>query len=150
MSYYLDLCEHLNRLDNVCDTLVQYNPNLVTWSSWKTRSLTFEGAKCFGKCPNLTELDLGWCLIGTDPGDCLEKIAFGCRLLRRLIISEWRGVHDYLLQPVLLNCKELNQLDLLGIKNITSELCEQALVLLPKLRLLEISFCDLIRQDEVI
>lgn len=59
------------------------------------------------------------------------------------------GVHDHLLMPIILNCKNLNQLDLLGIINITSELCEQALVLLPKLRLLEISYCDLIRQDQV-
>lgn len=51
--------------------------------------------------------------------------------------------------PIILSCKELSQLDLMGIKNITSELCEKALFLLPKLRLLDISFCDGVIQDEV-
>lgn len=46
-------------------------------------------------------------------------------------------------------CKELTQLDLLGIKNISADVCEKALLLLPKLRLLDISFCNSIRQDEV-
>lgn len=67
----------------MCDILVKYNPNLITWSSWKTKSLTYEGVKCFKNCPYLKELDLGWCLLSTDPGDCLEKIANGCRNLTR-------------------------------------------------------------------
>lgn len=51
--------------------------------------------------------------------------------------------------PIILSCKELSQLDLMGIKNISAELCEKALFLLPKLRLLDISFCDGVRRDEV-
>ncbi|KAJ8933995.1 hypothetical protein NQ314_013630, partial [Rhamnusium bicolor] len=83
----LDLCENLFRLDQVVETVVNYNRNLTTWSSWKTLSLTADGVKLFRDCPRITDLDLGWCLINKDPGDCLEHIADGCRLLKRYILD---------------------------------------------------------------
>ncbi|KAJ8968519.1 hypothetical protein NQ317_004395 [Molorchus minor] len=145
----VDLCENLMALDQVAEVVEKHNKFLTTWSSWKVVTFTSEGIKNFGKCPYLTELDLGWCLMSTDPGDCLEIIADGCRQLKRLILSEWRGLNDHLLMSIIMNCKELTQLDLLGIKNITANLCEKALLMLPKLRLLDISFCESVRQDEV-
>ncbi|XP_018566119.1 F-box/LRR-repeat protein 4 [Anoplophora glabripennis] len=145
----IDLCENLFFLDQVVETVVNYNKNLVTWSSWKTLSLTADGVKLFRECRDLRELDLGWCLINKDPGDCLEHVADGCKQLKRLILSGWRGLNDHLITPAVLMCKELSQLDLLGIKNISVDVCEKALLLLPKLRLLDISFCNSIRQDEV-
>lgn len=78
-----DLCEKLVNLDQVVATVTEYNNNLRTWSSWKTCSLTAEGVRHFGKCPNIHELDLGWCLIYKDPGDCLTRIAEGCPQLKR-------------------------------------------------------------------
>ncbi|CAH1967496.1 unnamed protein product [Acanthoscelides obtectus] len=145
----IDLCEHLTNLDIVVEAAADYNPKLTCWSSWKTLSLTAEGVKKFGKFPLMKELDLGWCLINKDPGDCLRYIVDGCPHLSRLILSEWRGLNDHLIIPLIMTCKELTQLDIFGIKNITAELCEKALLYLPKLRLLDISFCDSIRQDEV-
>lgn len=70
-------------------------------------------------------------------------------LYNRLIICGWRGVSDHSLLPILINCKNLSQLDLLGIKSITADVCETALMHLPKLRLLEVSFCDSIRNEQV-
>ncbi|XP_066245198.1 F-box/LRR-repeat protein 4 [Euwallacea similis] len=145
----LDLCERLVLMDSVVEAVTMYNKKLRTWSSWKTVSFTSEGVRKFSTCENLEELDLGWCLMNRGPGDCLKEIAGGCKKLRRLILSEWRGVTDQQLMSIVLSCKELSQLDLIGIKNISSELCEKALFLLPKLRLLDISFCDGVRQHEV-
>lgn len=79
----LDLCENLERLDQVAETVAEFNRNLVSWSSWKTSSITSIGVKYLTNCPYLRELDLGWCLILSDPGDCLESIAAGCKDLRR-------------------------------------------------------------------
>ncbi|CAH1115917.1 unnamed protein product [Phaedon cochleariae] len=145
----IDLCENLSRLDQVVETLVDHNREITTWSSWKTLSLTADGVRRFGQCPTIRELDLGWCMISKDPGNCLSFIAEGCPQLKRLILSEWRGLNDHLLLPVVRSCKELTQLDFMGIKNISGDICEKALLLLPKLRLLDISFCDSIRHDEV-
>lgn len=64
-------------------------------------------------------------------------------------MSGWRGVSDNLLMPIIQNCKKLEQIDLLGIKNITGEVCEMALSTLPNLKLLDISFCDSIEEEKV-
>lgn len=82
-SFFLDLCENLFFLDQVVETVVNYNKKLVAWSSWKTLSLTADGVKSFRECRDLKELDLGWCLINKDPGDCLEQVASGCKQLKR-------------------------------------------------------------------
>ncbi|XP_057670051.1 F-box/LRR-repeat protein 4-like isoform X1 [Diorhabda carinulata] len=145
----LDLCENIQRLDQVVDTAVEYNKKLSTWSSWKTFSLTAEGVKQLSNCHNLTELDLGWCFVNKDPGNCLNYIAEGCPKLKRLILSEWRGLTDNLIAPILKSCKELTQLDFLGIKNISSQICEKALMSLPKLQLLDLYYCDSISMEEV-
>lgn len=83
------------------------------------------------------------------PGDCLEKIALGCPDLKRLILCCWRGLNDQLLLPIVLYSKNLAQLSLKGIKMITAEVCEKAFVNLPKLRLIDLNFCDSIRDDQV-
>lgn len=114
----------------------------------------------------LQELDFGCCLLLSDPGNCLERIALGCKDLRRyscycslfhllrcsfrLIISRWCGVTDNLLQPIIQHCKNLEQLNLLGIEDITSDICEKALVSLQNLELLDVSFCYSIRNEQVL
>ncbi|CAG9773135.1 unnamed protein product [Ceutorhynchus assimilis] len=145
----LDLCEKLVLVDQIVETVAMFNKKLKTWRSWKSFYFTPDGIRKFGLCQNLEELDLGWCLIDRDPGDCLLSIANGCKRLKRLILSEWRGLSEQLLMPVILSCKELTQIDLIGIKTITADVCENALFRLPKLRLLDISFCDGVRQSEV-
>lgn len=89
---------------------------------------------------------------------CESKNLFDCLLLwitinylhfYRLIISRWRGVTDHSLRSIIQNCKNLSQLDLVGIKNITGDVCEKALVYLKDLELLEVSFCDGIRNEQV-
>nr|XP_971231.2 PREDICTED: F-box/LRR-repeat protein 4 [Tribolium castaneum] len=145
----LDFCENIERLDQIVETVASYNKNLRTWSSFKTTTLV-SGGLHFARCTNLRELDLGWCFLFAHPGDCLEKIAANCRHLKRLIISQWRGVNDQMLLPVVTCCKDLRQLDLLGIKSITGDICERALVSLSHLKLLDISFCDSISDDQVL
>ncbi|KAF5269624.1 hypothetical protein FQR65_LT05963 [Abscondita terminalis] len=144
----IDFCDYLEALDQVAETVSIYNPYLVCWSSWKTLSFTSEGIGHLAKCSSLRELDLGWCLILNEPANCLEKVSVGCKDLRRLIISGWRGVNDHLLLPLIRSCKQLTQLDLLGIKNISSDICVRILASLPELKLLDISFCDLIKVEQ--
>uniref|UniRef100_A0A1Y1LT99 F-box domain-containing protein n=3 Tax=Photinus pyralis TaxID=7054 RepID=A0A1Y1LT99_PHOPY len=146
----LDLCELLERLDEVTEVISVFNPNLVMWSSWKTHSITSDGVKFLARCSSLRELDLGWCLLLNDPGNSLERIASNCKHLRRLILCGWRGVNDQLLLPIIRSCKEIRELDLLGMKNISVDICERILSSLPNLRLLDISFCDLIKPEQVV
>ncbi|XP_044272670.1 F-box/LRR-repeat protein 4-like isoform X2 [Tribolium madens] len=146
----LDFCENIVQLDQIVETVANHNRSLRTWSSFKTTTLTPSGGLHFSRCANLRELDLGWCFLFAHPGDCLERIAANCPHLKRLIISQWRGVNDQMLLPVVTNCKDLTLLDLLGIKSITGEICERALVSLSHLKLLDISFCDSISDNQVL
>lgn len=79
------MCSNLKRLDNITEIVSQCNRNLVTWSSWKIERMTAIGVRNLAKCNRLRELDLGWCFISSDPEDCLEHIAQGCKDLRRYV-----------------------------------------------------------------
>lgn len=46
-----------------------------------------------------------------------------------------------MLRPIILNCRELEQLDVSSVAGITSDLIEEALLRLPNLKLLELSYC---------
>jgi F-box/leucine-rich repeat protein 4 len=145
----LDFCEHVELLDQVVETATIFNKNLITWSSFKATTLTHTGGMLFARFTKLRELDLGWCFLLTHPGDSMMIIADGCRDLKRLILSQWRGANDQMLLFVISCCKKLTQLDLLGINGITGDFCEEALRTLPDLKLLEISFCDRIQDEQV-
>jgi F-box/leucine-rich repeat protein 4 len=146
----LDFCEHVELLDQVVETATIFNKNLITWSSFKATTLTHTGGMLFARFTKLRELDLGWCFLLTHPGDSMMIIADGCRDLKRLILSQWRGANDQMLLFVISCCKKLTQLDLLGINGITGDFCEEALRTLPDLKLLEISFCDRIQDEQVL
>ncbi|XP_028130529.1 F-box/LRR-repeat protein 4 isoform X2 [Diabrotica virgifera virgifera] len=148
-SELVDLCQKLQRLDEIVQTAVEHNKKLSAWSCWKSCSITPEGVRRLGRCPNLKEIDLGWCLNYKDPGDSLHVVAKGCPKLERLILSAWRGLNDALLAPIIKSCKELKYLDLLGSRNITGHICEKALRLLPKLELLDLCYSFCITQNEV-
>lgn len=129
--------------------LATYNKNIRTFSCWKGHSLTAEGIKHIAKCSNLRELDVGWCLIINDPGDCLTHLAQGCPKLTKLVISCWRGLGDHQLCPLIRYCTKLKQLDLLGTRNITADICERALEVFTQLELFDVSFCDGITNHQV-
>ncbi|XP_019868100.2 F-box/LRR-repeat protein 4 isoform X2 [Aethina tumida] len=145
----IDLCKDLRRLDHVVAVAAQHNKQLESWSSWKCESMTYEGARSFGQLHQLTDLDLGWCLLTTHPGDCLHEIAKGCPKLRRLILAEWRGITDVLLLPIIKRCSKLEELDLLGIRGISPDIVRTAFKSLPALKLLDLSYCMDIDQDYV-
>lgn len=73
----------MKKLDQIAETVATYNRKLNSWSSWKTHSLSSEGVAYLARCSHLIELDVGWCFILNEPGDCLERIALGCKDLRR-------------------------------------------------------------------
>ncbi|KAK9885275.1 hypothetical protein WA026_010772 [Henosepilachna vigintioctopunctata] len=145
----LDFCDDIENLDDVIEVVVQHNKKLTGWSSWKARRLSSKGVSLLGHCYNLEDLDLGWGLHMSPPEHALEKIAMGCKGLRRLILSGWRPLIDSMLLPIIENCKQLEQLDLLSIKGISKEFVEKIFKELPSLKLLELSFCDSIPFEKV-
>ncbi|XP_076273113.1 F box and leucine-rich-repeat gene 4 isoform X1 [Rhynchophorus ferrugineus] len=145
----LDQCEGLGDMDALVGVATRYNKKLRTWRSWKVNAYSEDGFVMFTYFPDLEDLDLGWCAVDLDVGSSLVAIAQSCRKLKRLILSAWRMLDDESLAAIIENCKEIRHLDLLGARNISTNVCERALYKLPKLRLLDISYCEGIRRDEV-
>lgn len=57
------------------------------------------------------------------PGDCFLALAMGCPRLRKLFMGTLRGINDRDLYPFIYNCPDLEQIDLLGNRGITSDVC---------------------------
>lgn len=145
-----DLCERLVNMDLVTNTLAINNKNLRTFSCWGTHSITIKGITTLADCKHLRDLDLGWCFIQRDLGNKLTELSIGCPKLVRLILAGWHFVNDDNLIPLIKNCRYIQQLDLLGAKNISENVCEKALEWLTDLQLLDVSFCKRIGLKTVI
>lgn len=57
------------------------------------------------------------------PGDCLNALATGCPRLQKLFMAALRGIMDRDLEPFLNHCRHLRQVDLLGVRSITADIC---------------------------
>ncbi|KAF6209124.1 hypothetical protein GE061_014867 [Apolygus lucorum] len=145
----LGSCVSLSSMDTVAQCLGAHNHELVSVDFWKTYSLTPLGVKALANCSKLEEVDLGWCLGVSIPGECMMALATGCRKLRKLFLAALRGITDRDLAPFMENCPHLQQVDLLGVRSITPFLCLRFLETMKELQLFDISFCDQI-QDEVV
>lgn len=59
------------------------------------------------------------------PGDCLNALAVGCPRLQKLFMAALRGIMDRDLEPFLEHCPRLRQVDLLGLRCITADICHR-------------------------
>lgn len=81
---FVSLCRRMRSLDNVIKAVVEYNKELITWSSNEMRSVTDDGLQALSECHNLEDLDLSWCQKGfCNVGPLFEKIAMNCPKLYR-------------------------------------------------------------------
>lgn len=145
----LGSCVKVSSMDEVAQALGEFNPDLVSVDFWKTYSLTPVGVRAITRCKKLEEVDFGWCLGVSIPGDCLSLLASSCPNLRKLFMVALRGILDKDLDPFITNCKRLEQVDLLGVRSISQEVCLRFLSHCTSLRLLDVSFCDHISEVDV-
>lgn len=66
-----------------------------------------------------------------------------------MVLTALRGLTDTDLVELFAIWTKLEQIDLVGLQGITSASCLSALVNCPNLRLLDISFCGQITDEEV-
>ncbi|XP_026734668.1 F-box/LRR-repeat protein 4-like isoform X1 [Trichoplusia ni] len=140
-------CKMISSMDEVALALGGYCPNLISVDFWKSYSLTPNGIRALGNCKKLQELDVGWCLQAGGSGEWLGWLAGGC--LRKLFLGALRGVSDRDLRA-LLPAPRLAQLDLLGVRAVTPDICHAILAECRDLRLLDVSFCDQIQESQVL
>lgn len=123
--------KHLNlgfstvNLDAVCHQLRTYNKNIVSIDFWKSHSLSSDGISALANgCHHLEEVDFGWCLREVaEPSDSLKMLMQNCTNLKKLFLAAIRGFSDRDLENIATYCANLEQLDLMGILGISTEMC---------------------------
>ncbi|KAK6617865.1 hypothetical protein RUM43_014094 [Polyplax serrata] len=145
----LGSCIKITNIDEVVLALAENNRKLISLDLWKMSNLTQVGVAALNHCSQLEEVDFGWCLGFTLPVDSLCALAIGCPKLKKLFLTALRGICDKDLEPFIKSCPDLEQIDLLGVRGITPDICLRLLTELPKLRLLDLSFCDQISDIHV-
>ncbi|XP_034098475.1 F-box/LRR-repeat protein 4 [Drosophila albomicans] len=145
----LAFCGVSVNMDNVATHLGTYNTQLVSLDMWKAHFLSARGLQSLARCQHLEELDLGWCLREATLGDSLHQLLSNCPKLKKLFLSAVRGITERDLVHIATLGKNLEQLDLMGILNITHERVYDILVHCTKLQLLDLSFCDSIMDRDL-
>ncbi|XP_049873276.1 F-box/LRR-repeat protein 4 [Pectinophora gossypiella] len=141
-------CKMISAMDEVAIALGTNCPNLISVDFWKSYSLTPNGIRALHNCRKLQELDVGWCLQAGGSGEWLSWLSGG--ELRKLFLGALRGVCDRDLRALLPRMPRLSQLDLLGVRAVTPDICEAILAECKDLRLLDVSFCDQIQESQVL
>ncbi|KAL1493081.1 hypothetical protein ABEB36_011212 [Hypothenemus hampei] len=139
----IDDCDWLGNVDPIITTVVEYNPNLKSWSS----SFTFRhkdnarGYEDFGKLLHLEYLDLSSSEPRPYGSSWLEHIAMNCQKLKRLDLGFWKELTDEDLLPIVTQCKELSYLYLPSTPKISFSVLSTACKNLPNLRHICIFWC---------
>ncbi|XP_060830023.1 F-box/LRR-repeat protein 4 isoform X1 [Bombus pascuorum] len=128
-------------IDEVAVELGNSCPYLESVDFWKAQTLTPYGVRALSHCTKLREVDFGWCGGMGAPGDSLRALLFSCRYLEKVFLAALRGLTDRDLEPLLL-CQRLQQLDLLGARSLTPDICYGILLFCPKLEMIDLSFCE--------
>lgn len=75
------------------------------------------------------------------PGDSLRTLLSACQSMEKVFLAALRGLTDRDLEP-LLSCPNLRQLDLMGARSLTPDICYGFLLFCPKLEMIDLSFCE--------
>ncbi|XP_015593223.1 F-box/LRR-repeat protein 4 [Cephus cinctus] len=141
-------CNHIPNMDEVAIAIANSCPHLESIDFWKAHSLSPNGVRALTRCVQLREVDFGWCLGMGAPGDSLRALLSSCRSLEKVFLAALRGLTDRDLEP-LLSCQKLQQLDLLGARSLTPDICLRFLLCCPQLRMIDLSFCEAISDIKV-
>lgn len=111
-------------MDQIALFIGKYNRNIVSIDMWKSHALTSKGIQALSECHNLEEVDFGWCLRAeAAPGESLKQLFRNCPKLKKIFLAAIRGITDRDLENIANLCPNLEQLDLMGIMGISTEMC---------------------------
>ena len=135
--------------DEVCIVLGHCQPHLQVLDLWRCSSLTGRGVSALALgCHHLTDLDLGWCLNVQASSGSILALSESCHDLRRLLLTAHRQTGDREL-AALANLKKLQQLDILGNRNVSLAAVSDLLARVTSLKLLDVSFCHQLGETNI-
>jgi F-box/leucine-rich repeat protein 4 len=85
-------CVNILDFDSIMDYLNRFNKESIeSLDLWRAYSLTEDGIYSLKMCPNLQELDIGWCMKIRD-FDCLREMVENCTRIKKLFMTSLRQV----------------------------------------------------------
>lgn len=115
----LGFCSLNVNMDQISTHISKYNKKLISVDMWKSHHLTSVGLRALSECHELEEVDFGWCM----REESLKLLKKGCPKLKKLFLARIRGITDRDLDNIANFCPNLEQLDLMGIMGISTEMC---------------------------
>jgi len=143
----LSACSNISG-DEVCLVLSCCQPHLLCLDLWRCSSLTSRGVAALAGCTRLIDLDLGWCLNVQASSGALIALIESCSDLVRLYLTAQRQTGDREL-AALARLPRLEQLDILGNRNVSLAAVSDLLASVPTLRLLDVSFCEQLGETNI-
>ncbi|XP_060073861.1 F-box/LRR-repeat protein 4-like isoform X2 [Ylistrum balloti] len=135
-------CTTINDFDEVCRALGKNCKKLISLDLWRSRTITGVGLLALADgCPDLQELDIGWCPELRLCSSSLVQLVQNCSKLKKLFLTANRNVCDRDLMAISANCRELQQLDILGTREVSREAVYGVLQNCTKLTMFDVSFC---------
>ncbi|KAH9520123.1 F-box and leucine-rich repeat protein 4 [Bulinus truncatus] len=136
-------CQILNSsINHVMIELGTYSKYLKSLDLWRMKSVNDDGlAHLYRNCHLLEELDVGWCVEIKSDKDCYINLAKNCPHLKKLFLTANRTVRDTDLRMIASHCPLMEQLDILGTREVTKEAIVFVLETCKNLILLDVSFC---------
>lgn len=117
---------HHVSMDEICIQIAAFNKKITAVDMWKCHNLTTIGVRALSECSFLEELDFGWCLREeATVTESLKMLLQNCEYLKKLILCAIRGISERDLENIATHCKNLQQLDLMGIVGVSSEMCRR-------------------------
>ncbi|XP_025405121.1 F-box/LRR-repeat protein 4 [Sipha flava] len=145
----LGSCKRIDCMDHIAYMLSKSNKQLVSVDFWKSYTLSPNGLRFLTVLKDLEEIDLGWCLALSIPGDSLVDLVKSCPKLKKIIVVSLRGMCDRDLLAFADHCPLLEQIDLVGLRAITVDACSKFLEKCENLKLMDVNFCENIKEVNV-
>ncbi|KAK7109402.1 F-box/LRR-repeat protein 4-like isoform X1 [Littorina saxatilis] len=150
--------QHLNlgsckMITNIVEVVLQLRlncPKLKSLDLWRAREMDDSVFQEFvAGCPLLEELDVGWCSDLRSVNGSFTCIAENCKNLKKLFLTANRTVCDNDLLSLAKHSRHLQQLDILGTREVSSKAVEQVLASCKEMVFFDVSFCAGVTDNDV-
>eukprot|EP00731_Ephydatia_muelleri_P012090 Em0006g984a len=131
----------------VLNTALSRLKDLISLDLWRCTNCNAATIKVLAdNCPNLQELDIGWCSQVLQTGFDILHLSSQCTNLRKLFFTRGTAVDSHYLEILANHCPTLEQLDILGANSATPDSVNEVAKKCRNLKFFDVSFCSQINE----